>query len=679
MKKLTIEERIDKYMQKYPYPLERLYPTVIIKWSAYGKNYYYNLKTGKTNNLYPKDFSYGYKWGNLDEHGRVVDLEGQHLYIPGKRIADKILIPANTPCDLGYVHYSKIYHLIEICQIRFDTKRNYEGEIKTPFVIYRTFIAEENLHDIYDEHGYLVNRKEWYNTFKHLYTSYTCREEIRKIVGDCLYISGRLNITNYFAFISWIMYHSNYKTTKSLLKFEELSQEIEPEESLINRVKKSLSTVFLPGDCWSGLMVKIIGEQVFDNIACFRYIVSYKNHLVEIIRVFLLPNNKILTGKKWLKNKFKIGVFDVPYMRSIYKGGNFFENNITNPTILKMLAATNFDIESIAYYPKAYKSLIAEKLLNAGYLKYYQDLIREYRYGSDEDKFGKLNKGTKLYAILGCTKQQMQQDTSNHEISTLKEFLNTTDIRSYGIEPIKNLIQIHNFVNYNPFSNAKDILKIISISQKLKILKTLAQFKNSYGIVLFFDIIRCLRTVLLITEDENEVKSLKFWKFNSKKDLEDLHDKAIKMQNNAYKKQKEMKSQKLLNKYKLTKKKRDELYDFEDDEFIIKMPDTPIDIMEEGKALNHCVGGYMENHVEGKTTILFLRRKNDPETSFYTIEIKNNKVIQIHGKHNRWLGNNPEAIPFMRKWLAKTGAECTERILRLNATGYAGVGQLVDA
>ena len=474
------------------------------------------------------------------------------------------------------------------------------------------------------------------------------------------------------------MYHSNYKTTKSLLKFEELSQEIEPEESLINRVKKSLSTVFLPNDFWDNLIVKIIGEQVSDNIACFRYIVFYKNHLVETIRVFLLPNNKILTGKKWLKNKFKTGTFDVPYY-SIYKGGNFFENNITNPTILKMLAAINFDIESIVYYPKAYKSLIAEKLLNAGYLKYYQDLTKEYRCVSDEDKFGKLNKGTKLYAILGCTKQQLQQSTINCEIATLKKFLGTTDIRPYGIEPIKDIIRIQGSVSCNSFSYAEDVLKIISIPQKLKILKTLSQFKTYHAISLFNDILRCLRTVLRITEDENEVKSLKFWRFNSEKDLEDLHDKAIRMQNSAYKKQKEMKSQKLLNKYKMTKKKRDELYDFEDDEFIIKMPDTPIDIMEEGKALNHCVGGYMENHVEGKTTILFLRRQNDPETSFYTIEVKNNKVIQIHGKHNRWLGNNPEVIPFMRKWLAKTGVECTERILRLNATGYAGVGQLVDA
>ena len=679
MKKLTIEERIDKYMQKYPYPLERLYPTVIIKWSAYGKNYYYNLKTGKTNNLYPKDFSEGYRYGKFDKHGRVVDSKDQHLYIPGKRIADKILIPANIPGDFGYVHYSKIYHLIEICQIRFDTKRNYEGKIKSPSVICRTFIAEENLHDIYDEHGCLVNRKEWYNIFKHLNTSYTCLKEIHNIVGDYLYDSEKLTIPSYFAFISWIMYHSYYKTTKSLLKFEELSQKIEPEESLINRVKKSLPTVFYPQYSGCNLVVKIIGEQVSDNMACFRYIVFYKNYLAETIRVFLLPNNKILTGKKWLKNKFKTGTFNIPYTYSIYEGGNFFENNITNPTILKMLAAINFDIESIVYYPKAYKSLIAEKLLNAGYLKIYRDLTKEYRYVSDEDKFGKLNKGTKLYAILGCTKQQMQQNTSNQEISTLKEFLGTTDIRPYGIEPIKNLIQIQNFVSYNSFSYAEDILKIISIPQKLKILKTLAQLKSSYDMALFNAILRCLRSVLRITEDENEVKSLKFWKFNSEKDLEDLHDKAIKMQNSAYKKQKEMKSQKLLNKYKLTKKKRDKLYDFEDDEFIIKMPDTPIDIMEEGKTLNHCVGGYMENHVEGKTTILFLRRKNDPETSFYTIEVKNNEVIQIHGRDNRWLGNNPEAIPFMRKWLLKTGVNCTERILRLNATGYAGVGQLVDA
>ena len=679
MKKLTIKERIDKYMQKYPYPLERLYSAVIIKWSAYGKNYYYNLKTGKISNLYPKDFSEKYRYGKLDKHGRVVDSEGQYFYIPGKRIADKILIPANTSCDLGYVHYSKIYHLIEICQIRFDTKRNYEGKIKTPFVIYRTFIAEENLHDIYDEHGCLVNRKEWYNTFKHLHTSYTCREEIKKLAGDYLYYCGSPIASTYGNFVSWVMYHSYYKVSKSTLKFEELSQKIEPEESLINRVRATLSFDVLSKNYWYCSIVKIIGEQISDDIVCFRYIIFYKGYLAETTRVFLLPNNKIISGKKWFKDKFKIGAFNIRYMRSTFVETNFFENNITNPTILKMLNAITCSVSGVIYFPQAYKSLIAEKLLNAGYLKIYQDLIQGYEDVSDEDKFGKLNKGTKLYAILGCTKQQMQQNTSHHEIATLKEFLNTTDIRSYGIEPIKNLIQIQNFVSYNSFSYAEDILKIISIPQKLKILKTLAQFKSSYDMALFNAILRCLRSVLRITEDENEVKSLRFWKFNSEKDLEDLHDKAIKMQNSAYKKQKEMKIQKLLNKYKMTKKKRDELYDFEDDEFIIKMPDTPIDIMEEGKALNHCVGGYMENHVEGKTTILFLRKKSDPETSFYTIEVKNNEVIQIHGKHNRWLGNNPEVIPFMRKWLAKTEVECTERILRLNATGYAGVGQLVDA
>lgn len=679
MKKLTIEERIDKYMQKYPYPLERLYPTVIINWQAYGKKYYYNFKTGKISNLYPKDFAYRYRYGKFDEHGRIVDSEDKHLYIPGKRTADKILIPANIPGDFGYVHYSKIYHLFEICQIRFDTKRNYEGKIKTPSVICRTFITEENLHDIYDEHGCLINRKEWYNTFKHLNTSCTCWKEIKKAIGN-IYLDGRLVHCSYANFIYWIYAKSNFKITKSYLMFKELSKEIEEESITINKIKKSnlivdASQFFY----WAQNLVNIIFGQTSSGISYARYFVLIKNNIYESIRVFFLSNHKIICGKKWKGTDFKIGHFQ-NLSGSIVDPDNFitFEENFKDFIIRSMIKNIN-GYRAIINFPLIYKYPVSEKLLNAGYIKEYNKIVSRATNHLPINIYGKLNKGTKLYAILGCTKQQLQQSTFNYEIATLKKFLETTDIRPYGIEPIKNIIRIQSFGYCSFFSYEENIFKIISIPQKLKILKTLAQFEESYCISLFTDILRCLRTVLQITEDENEVKSLKFWRFNSKKDLEDLHDKAIKMQNRAYKKQREMKSQKLLNKYKMTKKKRDELYDFEDDEFIIKMPDTPIDIMEEGKALDHCVGGYMENHVDGKTTILFLRRKNDPETSFYTIEVKDNKVIQIHGKYNRWLGNNPEAIPFMRKWLLKTGVNCTERILRLNATGYAGVGQLVDA
>jgi len=54
----------------------------------------------------------------------------------------------------------------------------------------------------------------------------------------------------------------------------------------------------------------------------------------------------------------------------------------------------------------------------------------------------------------------------------------------------------------------------------------------------------------------------------------------------------------------------------------------------EGKALHHCVGGYAARHMEGVTTILFLRRTNAPATPYITLEMDGNQLRQIHGYDN---------------------------------------------
>ncbi|EMG9622391.1 PcfJ domain-containing protein [Listeria monocytogenes] len=66
------------------------------------------------------------------------------------------------------------------------------------------------------------------------------------------------------------------------------------------------------------------------------------------------------------------------------------------------------------------------------------------------------------------------------------------------------------------------------------------------------------------------------------------------------------------------------------------VPREVIDIVKEGKNLHHCVGGagYIERHIEGKTTIIFVRDKKDLEKSFYTLEYKNGQINQLRGKHN---------------------------------------------
>ena len=45
-----------------------------------------------------------------------------------------------------------------------------------------------------------------------------------------------------------------------------------------------------------------------------------------------------------------------------------------------------------------------------------------------------------------------------------------------------------------------------------------------------------------------------------------------------------------------------------------------IELIDEGNALNHCVGSYVDSYANGRTDILFLRRAEEPDKPWRTIE-----------------------------------------------------------
>lgn len=75
-------------------------------------------------------------------------------------------------------------------------------------------------------------------------------------------------------------------------------------------------------------------------------------------------------------------------------------------------------------------------------------------------------------------------------------------------------------------------------------------------------------------------------------------------------------------------------YNFANETHFIRIAETKQEIITEGKTLEHCVGGYAGRHIDGTTTILFLRRNDAPEAALYTIEMNGNHLVQIHGYKN---------------------------------------------
>lgn len=79
---------------------------------------------------------------------------------------------------------------------------------------------------------------------------------------------------------------------------------------------------------------------------------------------------------------------------------------------------------------------------------------------------------------------------------------------------------------------------------------------------------------------------------------------------------------------------------------ILVVPQSGDEIRKEGEALDHCVGGYVGKVARGETNIFFIRKADHPEQSYFTMEWKNNKVIQCRGKSN--CGMPPDVKAFVQ-------------------------------
>ncbi len=89
--------------------------------------------------------------------------------------------------------------------------------------------------------------------------------------------------------------------------------------------------------------------------------------------------------------------------------------------------------------------------------------------------------------------------------------------------------------------------------------------------------------------------------------------------------------------YDARREKLDEKYGFSMDGILIRAPINGAEVLDEGRILKHCVGGYADRHVSGAVTILFMRQEKHPDKPWLTIEMSGNDLVQIHGFKNEGL------------------------------------------
>ena len=115
-------------------------------------------------------------------------------------------------------------------------------------------------------------------------------------------------------------------------------------------------------------------------------------------------------------------------------------------------------------------------------------------------------------------------------------------------------------------------------------------------------------------------------------------------------------------------------YAYADEDYLVIAPQNTFDIIKEGRMLHHCVGNdgagerYYDRIERRESFIMFLRRAEEPEDPYYTLEIEpDGTVRQKRTLFDRQHEDIEQATEFLQKWQKVIAARLTGQDLKLAA------------
>lgn len=102
--------------------------------------------------------------------------------------------------------------------------------------------------------------------------------------------------------------------------------------------------------------------------------------------------------------------------------------------------------------------------------------------------------------------------------------------------------------------------------------------------------------------------------------------------------------------FSLAYKKREKHLTFEYGNYQIVLPTKSTDLIDEGRNMSHCVGGYIQNVIQNTCYIVFVRNKATPDKCYITCQIMpNGSINQYYLAHDRCI-SKAEDIEFREKF-----------------------------
>lgn len=91
-------------------------------------------------------------------------------------------------------------------------------------------------------------------------------------------------------------------------------------------------------------------------------------------------------------------------------------------------------------------------------------------------------------------------------------------------------------------------------------------------------------------------------------------------------------------------------YEYASKKYMVQVPTSVMEIVNESNTLRHCVKQYIERVAKKQTVILFIRKMDAPDTPFYTFEVRENRVAQCRGYKNADM--TEDVRKFLEQWKA---------------------------
>lgn len=664
--KNDIKTRIDKFIKKYPEPYQF---KITLNWERkdgrHSKTYFPNNDSGVTS-YWCRDNHFVTRTGR--------DFIAQHY------------------------RYDEKLGLLELAYAVFDCHVPKQGENRRWKYGYRYFIPKDT-RELYDVDGkqrvYYFSRTTYdgraHDPYRFAqqfaaipYCSNMWHKEFMEFAGNNLqtnssYITHIRKNDYPYVLQYWFQYVPKTRTTGKVQK--RIDELVKKELELSDDARETIASKFgtdryTSKYAWFDLDNKVFRCFIESADDIFEDKRVYLDDKGKVVVATINPDNEWVTNRSFTENQFNFqiiniqDVFKLPYC-------NYLK------TLVKK-HATVFRIASSIKHPEI------EQLTNMGLLNIADRLYHAVHFAETaKAMFGEPNKKKNVLAKYNINKKQaeyanekMAQEAKSHYyhsdvynvIAGIKTFFHIDNIASLDYD---TFVKYYEFVADLDWCGRRTI-RDIPIEVRQKVINKLCNMyvKHNNVLSVFSDTVAAYRYLNADNRPNVDVYALK-----SYEELVRLHDTVIELKRLEDEERRRLYDMAEAERHAILEKKMAKLdeerskFNYSDADFTIHLPEKLSEIVNEGNSLRHCVGGYTQDHAEGHTTIMFLRRNDDPTTSFYTIEIRNdNSIQQIHGFGNKWLGNNPEAIPTVMRWLAANNLRCSDEILLSTAKGYHSGG-----